>query len=479
MHPRRHRARRIFGAAIPVCAAVAVVWLAAARWHGAPALRSHGATYISRIPIDPLTDRTEGLLSALNSLPPEPTWSLPEPPPGKKWAGTPSGPINPSRICDGPWSPETRPHMRAVIAFLESPEVKAALSRFAALSPGGCRLSSQRAADLRRAVDLLVARSRYQHTGRGDVDAAIDILLSVLRLSGICCNSGDRLLIMVGIGCEQLAVQEMQVMCFEHPLSRVQAARILEAMAGGEASGETLWMRMVQVHVAMWRHALDCTYTLDSDGNGWLALSHLDSMVWDVRQASVVRCGAWNLFSTIFNSRRTVAAKIDDMEAVLVEIDNEPYDVGQARLMAVEAQQPLNWLDGPIWYLSIAGRMESEHRWYYRLRADRQAAIAAVALSAYRHEHGNYPDSLHDLVDSYLHDVPLDPLDGQPIRYAPTKTGDDFVLYSVGADLVDNGGRFRRMTEPASTSDEGRDVVFEHVRSAQLWSEIELEDIES
>lgn len=64
----------------------------------------------------------------------------------------------------------------------------------------------------------------------------------------------------------------------------------------------------------------------------------------------------------------------------------------------------------------------------------------ALALRAYRLEHGKYPDSLSQLAPSCLSNFPTDPFTaGQPFRYKPI--GSKYLLYSVGPDGVDDGGK--------------------------------------
>ncbi|MBN1443872.1 MAG: hypothetical protein JXA90_14270 [Planctomycetes bacterium] len=58
------------------------------------------------------------------------------------------------------------------------------------------------------------------------------------------------------------------------------------------------------------------------------------------------------------------------------------------------------------------------------------------ALRGYQQEHGALPEKLEDLVPAFLDAVPADPYDGQPLRYSRQKR----LVYSVGEDLVDDGG---------------------------------------
>ncbi|NQT17528.1 MAG: hypothetical protein HQ582_32535 [Planctomycetes bacterium] len=65
------------------------------------------------------------------------------------------------------------------------------------------------------------------------------------------------------------------------------------------------------------------------------------------------------------------------------------------------------------------------------------AADAAIAVELYRRRHGELPERLDELVPDFLPRVPIDPFDGQPLRYAVSE--EEYVLYSVGFYRVDNG----------------------------------------
>ena len=68
-------------------------------------------------------------------------------------------------------------------------------------------------------------------------------------------------------------------------------------------------------------------------------------------------------------------------------------------------------------------------------------ARAALAIERYRIAMSNVPEHLGELVPRYLEYVPIDPFDGQPIRYRGTEPG--YLLYSVLEDGQDNSGRQR------------------------------------
>jgi hypothetical protein len=63
----------------------------------------------------------------------------------------------------------------------------------------------------------------------------------------------------------------------------------------------------------------------------------------------------------------------------------------------------------------------------------------AIAVERFRVTHGRLPDSLNNVAPEFLPSVPQDPFDGNPLRYKRLSKG--YVVYSVGADGVDDAGK--------------------------------------
>lgn len=72
-----------------------------------------------------------------------------------------------------------------------------------------------------------------------------------------------------------------------------------------------------------------------------------------------------------------------------------------------------------------------------RTRARLRSAVVGLACERFRQAHNRWPADLAEL-KALLPTVPLDPYDGQPLRYC--KLTDGVVVYAVGPDRQDDGG---------------------------------------
>ncbi len=96
------------------------------------------------------------------------------------------------------------------------------------------------------------------------------------------------------------------------------------------------------------------------------------------------------------------------------------------------------------------------------LHADTERALLDTQIAVYRYQlkHGKPPAALADLVPDYLAAVPVDSMDGQPLRYRLNPDG-TFTLWSVGEDLVDDGGDAALVGRASSKRwDAGPDMVW-------------------
>ncbi len=106
-----------------------------------------------------------------------------------------------------------------------------------------------------------------------------------------------------------------------------------------------------------------------------------------------------------------------------------------------------------------------------RTETIRQMTITALALERHRLAKGSLPDNLAELVPTWLSKLPIDPMDGETLRYQKMEN-DEFLLYSVGTDGKDDQGDARRSGEEGAsrtsyTRWSGKDLVWPRAASEE------------
>ena len=126
-----------------------------------------------------------------------------------------------------------------------------------------------------------------------------------------------------------------------------------------------------------------------------------------------------------------------------------------------------------------AVQSETKHYSYYKVRAlmvfpaiskavmkfatiQAQMDLARVACALERHRlaHGEYPETLDALAPQFIEKLPHDIINGQPLHYRRSEDG-KFVLYSVGWDEKDDGGKIF-FTKSGSIDREKGDWVWQY-----------------
>ena len=124
-----------------------------------------------------------------------------------------------------------------------------------------------------------------------------------------------------------------------------------------------------------------------------------------------------------------------------------PLEAQEAEFAEIErqAEQKLN----PTFRRWMGGRHKVRDS-YRRCQAILQCAIIAVAVERFRVKNGFWPNALNEVIqEDFLKEIATDPYDGQPLRWRRTKTG--AVIYSVGRDMIDDGGKLSRNPNAPNT----------------------------
>ncbi len=315
--PRQPRILRIVSALCYLALIAYVVRLGVTRWNSLPA-NPHGGLQpgVPGVPpIDSDQDRTAELTAALSAFPALPAFTPPEAPDRDCWHLQTGMLVVVADALNGSWTPESRPHLQAVNAYITSPSVQSVVERLAAVPPGGWRplradgpgMAGGRI--VRAPARLLVVRSRYLHSEIGDIDAAVEQMRIVHRLNALVRNSGSFIYVLTAAACENLADHETVNLAREHDLTPAQTRRCIAGILADTGDQATLWNATIDGLYAPLEAMIDLAYTRDDDGNGWLVLSYFDGILV-ATPAKQRRSGAWNLLSPLFNDRRTVTARV-------------------------------------------------------------------------------------------------------------------------------------------------------------------------
>jgi hypothetical protein len=144
-------------------------------------------------------------------------------------------------------------------------------------------------------------------------------------------------------------------------------------------------------------------------------------------QGNVALSTRWRALTV---SRRTIIDNYTRYMDVQIENARRPFNA---------AKKPLPSLNDPLSNI-FAGPFNRASTNYARNDAGNALWLVSLALRAYRLENGAYPAQLKELVPRYLKQVPADPFGGgEALRYK--RTGNEYLLYSIGPDGSDNGGR--------------------------------------
>jgi hypothetical protein len=128
--------------------------------------------------------------------------------------------------------------------------------------------------------------------------------------------------------------------------------------------------------------------------------------------------------------------------ALEVHRDGARTKVGAAVIKAIEhVESPPSAMYDRLRFLmsrmatgSLSGSMT--RAWTAQVTAD--IARTAIAIKRYELREGALPRTLESLVPDFLTELPIDCMDGRPLRYCVD--GASFVLYSVGVDGLDGNG---------------------------------------
>ena len=303
-------------------------------------------------------------------------------------------------------------------------------------------------------------RCRIRYTAyTGDTRTALDDCAVLARFGGHLEGHGLLIEQLFGVAIEAMAYGTLTKVLHEVNVP----ADVLESVQQEleQRFGPPDPVISLEAEKAFWYDQIQRTFTDDGRGGGRALMRALPYVVEDDWKD-----GLWKLVSFNYPDRREAVAMIDRYFARAAELlAKTPSDLQNEGIDAdgwtetLQAGLMLNML-GPAHY------RVAQMSW--RLKTHRVAVLTVLALMRHKEDTGQYPAELHQLVEAgYISRLPGDPFGEGPLVYRRTDEG--FLLYGLGTNLRDDGGRLGTGKEgkPRMWADNG-DWVFWPVPKPQV-----------
>ena len=154
----------------------------------------------------------------------------------------------------------------------------------------------------------------------------------------------------------------------------------------------------------------------------------------------------WTRFVPVLQENDVASAV--ELQTMFVDAVNAPYGVLQARIAAIDSRAdslPREYNVSHNLIPIITGSYLRSLVLWTRGVGENRAMCGAIACERFRLASGKWPETLAQLIPAYLDSVPIDPIDGKPIRYAIIPEG--IKTWTIAGDDhdEDNGGDVRRL----------------------------------
>ena len=287
------------------------------------------------------------------------------------------------------------------------------------------------------------------HTG--DIDGAIDDIESIILLTRLAEHEPVLISQLVRIALVQIAAPHCWPLLQSHAARDEQLARLQAVFASVDLIGPTIvaleagradgrdTMNELRRDASSMSGLADSAYGLDDDEEP----RALDNMPEEVKEAirTAVVYPVWKFAFSHGDEKRLLEETQRLIDAARSSKEKRSATHALAAAEALEVKVGRNGELSSWRYLATKALVASDGKVSVRaLRAQTHCriAVAAIALERYRLRHKRFPASLNELVPEFVSEVPIDYMDGKPLRYR--LDGDQFVLWSVGPNGKDDGG---------------------------------------
>ncbi len=264
----------------------------------------------------------------------------------------------------------------------------------------------------------IVALDAIDQSSRGELEIALDRTALILSIAGSSADEPSLISVLVTIASEALAVQSIE--------------RVLTAGAVKEQSLALLGQRI--------QNALDTRSIAHAFRAERVSGVAMIRHVAAGGNMAVFGGTGPSVFAEVFKYVRGWRYLEEAKAMSLMTPLCEPGLACQELIArANQYQRNVQALSSRHYLLKIVLPALSAVTFQYAMRtAMLRSALVALAVERYRLRHGDWPAELALLVPEFLDELPVDPFDGQPLRYLRNDRG--VTIYSFGQDVEDDQG---------------------------------------
>jgi hypothetical protein len=268
----------------------------------------------------------------------------------------------------------------------------------------------------------------------GDTEGAVEAVESLLALGKSCACQGDMLDYVLGLASMTSGGRMAVQLSMDHPADATIYAKLLAAMdRQGDPAPVTLCVDVMRLETL---DGIDQFFEETAAGTAKGANAEQAAEI-----AASIRANGMN--GTVA-SQPSQNAKAEEFFGSVQQLASMPlFQRRESKIHVIEIDElptgfaPLELLL-PAW-----GRLFIESD---ASKAQLAGSRLAVGIEAYRAKHGQYPENLPALVPEIFPAIPADPFARDGFCYKRIDPATDpqhrsFLLYTIGADGEDNGGR--------------------------------------
>jgi hypothetical protein len=286
----------------------------------------------------------------------------------------------------------------------------------------------------------------YELTGQPG--KAVDAALDGEEMAVMLPHGGAMIADLVGGACEAMSLSRFEKFLPQLSPAELSAVAVrLERIAAKRASYREVVVEEGRANTAMLQQAfrdpkfrgLRSSYGMARDFLGYDGSSRLTAhQAWETFQFSML------------NKTKLLQSNLDYFDKLAKEVEQTYTGITKVPL----PDNPIGKMHNTMY--ALGGRQ-------HHLAREAVLDLLRIETALYRFKaaKGRYPASLEEMVPAFLKSISMDPFgQGKPYIYRAQRSG--FLLYSVGVDMKDDGGR------PAKYPNQpGGDIVAGHLSNAK------------